>query len=285
MKQRTFSQEQIQQIIFLYNQKFSARQIAKNFNTTKHYILSILRNNYIRIRSKSEQLTGKIVSAETRKNMSIGQTGLKRAKSAIKKFRNYLLKSHASGERDNVGQKISITAKKNWRDSDIRKRTLSAIRSETNRNKLKIITKNHWNNKDYRKKVLSSLLKSGLNRPNKSEKLVHSLLEEIVPNQYEYVGDGKIIIEGFNPDFIDKLNKKIIEFFGNYWHSREDYKIRDKKKLQIYKDKGYKVLVIWGSELENIQTLKNRIQKFENSGVDEVNNNNQTEEVKNEEVN
>lgn len=39
---------------------------------------------------------------------------------------------------------------------------------------------------------------------------------------FTFVGDGKVIIGGKNPDFINEKNKKLIEVYGDYWHKGQN---------------------------------------------------------------
>jgi G:T-mismatch repair DNA endonuclease (very short patch repair protein) len=98
--------------------------------------------------------------------------------------------------------------------------------------------------------------------PNKLEINVNKLLNSLLPNQYKFVGNGTIILEGFNPDFINIEEKKIIEVYGNYWHTLPGYKERDERRLQTYTKYGYKTLIIWEHELKNIDILTNKIINF-----------------------
>jgi very-short-patch-repair endonuclease len=82
--------------------------------------------------------------------------------------------------------------------------------------------------------------------------------KERLKNPNKFVGDRSLIIKGFNPDFINKKQKKIIEMFGDYWHNLPDWRKRDKRKLRIYKKLGYKVLII------KKKILINKILKFNN---------------------
>lgn len=101
--------------------------------------------------------------------------------------------------------------------------------------------------------------------PNKPEKLIIKIIRE--NNLYfYYVGDGKIwfigITQHFNPDFINKEKKLIIELFGDYWHNRKDSKIRDIERLETYSKYGYKTLIIWDYELKNPESVLNKIKEF-----------------------
>ena len=97
--------------------------------------------------------------------------------------------------------------------------------------------------------------------PNKEESVLIELFRNVnLP--YKYVGNGEIIIGGRNPDFINHDGKKkIIEFFGEHWHKKEDEDI----KRKIYKEYGFEMLGIWGKELENKDKLIKKIEEFNNA--------------------
>ncbi|RLF26316.1 MAG: hypothetical protein DRN05_07220 [Thermoplasmata archaeon] len=98
--------------------------------------------------------------------------------------------------------------------------------------------------------------------PNKLERFLSELLQELFPNEYKFVGDGTVIIGGKLPDFINvNGQKKIIEFFGNYYHKREDEEIR----IAYFRRYGYKTLVIWEEELNDLPKLKNKLFRFHRS--------------------
>jgi len=118
-------------------------------------------------------------------------------------------------------------------------------------------SKKNWKENIFsRKKLLKSLLKT----PNKQELKLNRLLSK----DYKFVGDGKVILGGFNPDFINvNGQKKIIELFGDYWHKLPNYIKRDKRRLIEYKKLGYKTLVIWEHELEDINILNKKLLEFD----------------------
>ena len=105
--------------------------------------------------------------------------------------------------------------------------------------------------------------KANNSRPNKPEKIIINLIKQYNLN-FIYVGNSEKWFKGetqsFNPDFINEDNKKIIEFFGDYWHgnTQED----DKERLKTYSKGGYDTLVIWGNELRNINEIKTKIENF-----------------------
>ncbi|GAH77234.1 unnamed protein product [marine sediment metagenome] len=95
--------------------------------------------------------------------------------------------------------------------------------------------------------------------PNNEEKFLIAFFQEYtIP--YKFVGDGKVIIDNRNPDFINTDGqKKIIEFFGEHWHKSEDEEI----KREIYKRYGFDLLVIWGKDLKDKNTLLSKVLDFE----------------------
>ena len=119
-----------------------------------------------------------------------------------------------------------------------------------------------WKDPAYRKSQLKKQFKGRQVHPNKLERFLSELLQELFPNEYKFVGDGTVIIGGKLPDFINvNGQKKIIEFFGNYYHKREDEEIR----IAYFRRYGYKTLVIWEEELNDLPKLKNKLFRFHRS--------------------
>lgn len=96
-------------------------------------------------------------------------------------------------------------------------------------------------------------------RPNKQEDYLMNLLENLYPKEWKYVGNGEVIIEGKNPDYINiNGKKKIIELFGNRWHEKKE----EKERIDIFAKYGYKTLIIWSSELSSKKKLLNKLNNF-----------------------
>lgn len=123
-----------------------------------------------------------------------------------------------------------------------------------------------WSNPEIRNLMVKNSRLASHITPNKFEQRLNSILQEIQPNNWQFVGDGKVIIEGFCPDFINvNGQKKIIECFGDYWHNRIGVKEKDQRRIEAYEKLGFKTLVIWEHELsqnsEVIEKIKNFIRK------------------------
>jgi len=95
--------------------------------------------------------------------------------------------------------------------------------------------------------------------PTEPEKILIGLLK---PFKFKYTGDFKkfIRIEGGIrfPDFLREKDKKIVECFGDYFHKRED----ETKKVSEYKEVGYDCLIVWASELKDLDKVKEKVLHF-----------------------
>lgn len=114
--------------------------------------------------------------------------------------------------------------------------------------------------KTMRRRMIEGLIKS----PNKPETIVFNLLNSLFPSEWEFVGDGKVIIDGLNPDFININGQKlIIEVFGDYWHTQDlkPYRVNE-GRADIYAYYGYKTLIIWEREIKDIDMLCYKILTF-----------------------
>jgi hypothetical protein len=142
------------------------------------------------------------------------------------------------------------------------KRSKSAKESNNRpdvKEKIRLSTKNNWKNLKYvEKQMISRSI-----RPNKPETVILNLLNEIFPNEWKYTGDFSFMVNGKNPDFTNNGQKKLIEFFGDYYHKGED----PENRKRIFKEFGYETLVIWEYELKNFDQVIVKIKKFNNDGM------------------
>ncbi len=103
-------------------------------------------------------------------------------------------------------------------------------------------------------------------KPNKVELILKEFLDKLLPKEYKYVGDFKFWVSGKNPDFVHTSENKIIELFGNYWHSEKitgmPEKVHEKELVDHYKNSGFETLIVWEKELKNLDDLKERINNF-----------------------
>lgn len=124
--------------------------------------------------------------------------------------------------------------------------------------------KSRWEDKNNRNKWLIASFLGRKVIPNNPEKILIILLNEITSNDYQFVGDGRIWITNFNPDFINTNGqKKIIELYGDYWHNRPEAKKRNKLRIRTYKKYGYSTLIVWQHELKDLENVASRIMEFD----------------------
>lgn len=103
-------------------------------------------------------------------------------------------------------------------------------------------------------------------KPNNLELEMEKLLFKL-NTKFEYVGDFSFWVNGKNPDFINKESNKIIELFGDYWHSSKFTGVSKTEHVKIITDhyikNGYDILIIWESELlQNIESVIEKVNKF-----------------------
>ncbi len=96
-------------------------------------------------------------------------------------------------------------------------------------------------------------------KPNKLEINLGLFLQTHFPNEWEYIGDGKFVIGGKLPDYININKKKIIELYGDYWHRNDN----PQDRINLFKQYGYTTLVIWEHEMyKNLEELQRKIRLF-----------------------
>ncbi len=162
-----------------------------------------------------------------------------------------------------IGRKLSEETKKKMRSSHKgmsgKKHTKETI--EKIKKSCRIATLEKLKDNQY----VQNRLKGLRNKPTKPEREMIKIIEKNnLP--YRYVGNGDIIIEGRNPDFINTDGKKeVIEVFGNYWHSPL-YNINLIKRkressfydntINHYKKYGFKCHIFWENSINERDVLQ-----------------------------
>ena len=146
-------------------------------------------------------------------------------------------------------KKISETVKSIWHDQD------GPYRTEEKMNKLSNSMLKLWKDPEY----VSKIKKSRLLKPNKAERKLLGILNDLFPNEWKFVGDFSFMIDGKNPDFLNvNGQKKLIELFGDYWHQGDN----PQDRIDIFKPFGFDTLVVWESELGDFKLLRKRLVIF-----------------------
>jgi len=221
-------------------------------------------------------MIGKHHSAETKLKMSESRKGKKHSAETKQKIgKSHEGKKLSEEHKQRIGAANKIS-KKGKKFSENHKKHLSEShigmtdRHHSTETKLKmsVVVKRKWQNIEYRKKMIKSIMSGATtSTPNKKEKQLLNILNNLFPNEYKFVGSGELIINGKVPDFVNTNGqKKIIELFGDYWHSearvKKSKKKHEKERIDAFSPFGYQTLIIWEYELKNINVLTQKLGKF-----------------------
>jgi G:T-mismatch repair DNA endonuclease (very short patch repair protein) len=121
--------------------------------------------------------------------------------------------------------------------------------------KLRELYKQQYYKELFRHNAITTLSKLQKLKPTRLEVEIMEILRELAP-EFKYVGDGKCIIAGKCPDFIDYANKRVILVNGCYWHgcpihypSRIEAYKETLAEVKHYRRYGYQVICIWEHDL------------------------------------
>ena len=217
-------------------------------------------------RKISEAGRGRHHTKEARRKISEGNKGKLRSEEMRERYSKAQKDKHPSEEtkrkmrrnhRGMLGRHHTKLTKK--------KMSISAVKT---RRKRSLIQTRNWQNPEYKEKQLMAIFVGHKISPNKPERRLRNDLNRMFPEEYEYVGDGKTFIGGKSPDFINiNGQKKIIELFGTFWHSEErtgrTKKQEERQRIKHFAKYGFKTLIVWQEELENIKQLRRKLIKFQ----------------------
>lgn len=172
-------------------------------------------------------MKGKCQTEESRRRMSDSQKGLKKPKRTIEHCNNL--------SKVNKGNSKLIKSQKDYWDS------------------IPI---------DRKEKHLKNIILNNKIKPNRKEQILQNIINSMFfENQFQINILGGYLIGGKIPDFIDPINNKIIELYGDYWHKGQD----PNDRINYFKNYGYDTLIIWEHELKDIKNVKNKLWGFINA--------------------
>lgn len=269
MRKRTFSEEHRRKIS---ESKKGEKNPMFNKHHTEEAKKKIAKNHYDNSGDKNPNY-GKSPSEETRRKMSESRKG-KRLSIETRKKISLVHKNRSPETRKklsdaNKGKKIPEETKKKMSAAKKGKppwnKGKTGIYSSETCNKFSEINKRRWKDPTFIKKIMI-----GWNaKPNRVEKMVDQILQEIYPNEWKYNGDFScgITIGGLIPDFVNVNGKKIVlEIFGDVWHDTEntflnkiDWKRTEFGRKAIYSQYGYECIILWEHDLKNKTDVHNFI--------------------------
>ena len=80
-------------------------------------------------------------------------------------------------------------------------------------------------------------------------------LGKTLGNQFKYTGNGTKIIDGKVPDFVNEIEKVIVEMYGSYWHRNETTQ-KTIERINLFKSHGYSTVIIWENEVDPVTVKK-----------------------------
>lgn len=120
------------------------------------------------------------------------------------------------------------------------------------------VTKLRW-------RELATLRKLQLARHKHPNGLERKMIDLTEKNHLPFAYNTKFRIGRWLPDFIAvDGSKRLIEVFGEYWHTRRADSPTDTEEGRkvAFSELGYDLLVIWENELEDEGKVLDRIRKF-----------------------
>ena len=214
-------------------------------------------------RKMSKSQKGRTFSDEHRRRLSEAIKGRKHSREAVRKIseasrgRKHSEETKIKMSREQLGRKGHFYGRTHTEEAKrrISKAHLGKRNSKETLRKMSISQKAKWKDPEYVKKIMKSFNV----RQNKKEKELEKILNNLHPNEWKFVGDGQLIIDGKCPDFTNiNGQKKLIELFGDYWHRNDD----PEDRIKIFEPFGYKTLVIWEKELRDIKALSEKVLSF-----------------------
>ena len=234
--------------------------------TKKHWNRGLTKDTDSRIMRNALARIGQIRSPETKHNISLGRKGKGIGRSSAMKgkipWNKGLIKEIDSRCRGGVKKGYISKVKKTKElypllsNSGVKKGNVpwnKGLTKETddrvNQISLKIAEK--YKEPGFFSKVMHRRI------PSYPEQIFMNLCEEMsLP--YRYVGNGRLIIEGKNPDFVDSTGTKLIEIWGEHFHIGQN----PQDRIDFFKVRGYQCIVIRASELKNKEKILAKVKKF-----------------------
>ena len=180
--------------------------------------LSIKRKSFIANHPEEIERLCKLLASQARSETRRKKIGIYKRE----QWKDSSYASHMVGMLGVVWQSKRGVPLSTERKEECRKARIEYLKSHPQAiNAISMAKKKNWQDDRYARRIIQAWR----NSPNKAEKKLIGLLDEVYPNEWEYVGNGKFLLGGKCPDF-------------------------------LY---GYSCLVIWEHELEDIVGLKRKL--------------------------
>jgi hypothetical protein len=182
----------------------------------------------------------------------------KKSKSMIGRLVGYV---HSENSRKNMS--IAHLGQIPWNKDKNNEQSYGEERAKEINEKNKQSALLRWKDPIYREKVTKAILEGLMQRPSSFEKIISDLcIENSLP--FIYTGDGRILINFKNPDFICEEKKIVIEVFWSWFKIRDYGSIENYKEFcrQKYNSAGWKVIFIDENEIDNKELCLKKIKSY-----------------------
>ena len=267
MQGKPVTSEEISRIKHLRLLGLSIYVIAKQVNRAPSFVYGHIRNLGLQsCLDRSQFKRGHEVSDEVRYKISEKNKGRKHSeewkmmmsRKTKKQWKNpefrFMMSEAFKGENNpNYGKTFSEEHRRKLSEARKGKQPMKGKHHiESTKQQISKINEKLWKNSEYvRKQMRARNVK-----PNKAELRLLKLLQTI-SNDWRYVGDGKLILEGLCPDFTNGKGQ-LIELFGTYWHDESE----EEERKALFKKVGFDTLIVWDSELDNVPVLSEKLMGF-----------------------
>lgn len=238
---------------------------ADVLNSSVYYIRKLLEEYNIPKRSKTSKTKTRLEKLSKNKNIGsktasyyqkIKETGevpeneLKR-REKISEWSSEFKKSEE--HKSKIGKALvgNTNAADRVVSEETRKKISDALKKRiAEKGKLSSGMTGHSHSEDTKKKLSEGQIKKlqdkfYLGKMTKLEKKGYAKLDEA---GFEYEPQKQIdyyLVDAYIPEY-----NTIVEFQGQYWHSRDDIKSKDEAKRKFFKQKGYKLVEVWEQDID-----------------------------------
>jgi hypothetical protein len=110
---------------------------------------------------------------------------------------------------------------------------------------------------------LLELARMGMRAPKRKPSKLEIEVVKSLGDEWTYVGDGKLVIGGLVPDFINKNKKEVLEVLGCYYHTCQIHypkapvgpKTQPAFRESVYRANGYDVQFLWEHDIKKRRKL------------------------------